>query len=161
MDFSSAFNSIIPQTLCSKLSQLTVPSVFYKWIYSFLTDRSQQVRLGQFTSDTRAISTGASQGCVLSLLLFSVYTNDCTSTDPFVKLLKFADVTSVIGLIRDRDESAYRQQVDQLLLWCSQNTLEVNTLKSVEMFVDFRRHPPTLNAQIFCLHICSRLTRRL
>ncbi len=33
------------------------------------------------------------QGCVLSLLLFSHYTNDCTSKDPSVKLLKFADDT--------------------------------------------------------------------
>ena len=79
-----------------------------------------------------------------SPLLFSLCTNDCTSTDPFVKLLKFADDTSVIGLIRDGDESAYRQQVDQLVLWCSQNNLEPNTLKTVEILVDFRRDSPSL-----------------
>ena len=32
-----------------------------------------------------------------------------------MKLLKFADDTSVIGLICDGDESGYRQQVDQLV----------------------------------------------
>ncbi|KAJ8353201.1 hypothetical protein SKAU_G00207680 [Synaphobranchus kaupii] len=64
--------------------------------------------------------------------------------DPSVKLLKFADDTTVIGLIRDGDKSAYRQEVEQLALWCGQNNLELNKLKTVEMTVDFGRSPPTL-----------------
>ncbi len=101
------------------------------------------VRLGKFSSNTCTISTGAPQGCVLSPLLFSLYTNDCTSKDPSVKLLKFADDTTVIGLIQDGDESAYRQEVKELAVWCSLNNLERNTLKTVEMVVDFRRTPPS------------------
>ncbi|KAK3525520.1 hypothetical protein QTP86_033934 [Hemibagrus guttatus] len=113
-------------------------------ITSFLTDRHQLVKLGKFTSNSRTTSTGAPQGCVLSPLLFSLYTNDCTSTDPSVKLLKFADDTTVIGLIQDGDESAYRQEIEQLAAWCSLNNLELNTLKTVEMIVDFRRNTPAL-----------------
>ncbi|KAI3352705.1 hypothetical protein L3Q82_020170, partial [Scortum barcoo] len=104
-----------------------------QWISNFLTNRRQQARLGSITSSTRTISTGAPQGCVLSPLLFSLYTNDCTSGDPNVKLLKFADDTTVIGLIRDGDESAYRREVEQLALWCGHNNLQLNTLKTVEM----------------------------
>ncbi len=111
VDFSSAFNTIIPVTLQNKLTQLSVPTSICQWIPSFLTDRQQLVRLGKFSSSTRTISTGAPQGCVLSPLLFSLYTNECTSKDPSVKLLKFADNTTVIGLIQDGDESAYRQEV--------------------------------------------------
>ncbi|KAL0195200.1 hypothetical protein M9458_008772, partial [Cirrhinus mrigala] len=144
VDFSSAFNTIIPDILQNKLSQLSVPTSICQWITSFLTDRQQLVRLEKLTSGTRTISTGAPQGCVLSPLLFSLYTNDCTSKDPSVKLLKFADDTTVIGLIRDGNESAYRQEVEQLSLWCSHNNLELNTLKTVEMTVDFRRKPPAL-----------------
>ncbi|KAK3575570.1 hypothetical protein QTP86_029573, partial [Hemibagrus guttatus] len=115
-----------------------------RWINSFLTDRHQLVKLGKFKSNSRTTSTGATQGCVLSPLLFSLYTNDCTSTDPSVKLLKFADDTTVIGLIQDSDESAYRQEVEQLVVWCSLSHLELNTLKTVEMIVDFRRNTPAL-----------------
>ncbi len=37
---------------------------------------------------------------------------------------------------------AYRQEVKELAVWCSLNNLELNTLKTVEMIVDFRRNPP-------------------
>ncbi len=144
VDFSSAFNTIMPDLLSDKLTQLSVPTSICQWITSFLTDRQQLVRLGKLTSRTLTISTGAPQGCVLSPLLFSLYTNDCTSKDPSVKLLKFADDTTVIGLIKDGDESSYRQEVEQLAVWCSLNNLELNTLKTVEMIVDFRRNPPAL-----------------
>ncbi len=66
------------------------------------------------------------------------------SKDPSVKLLKFADDTTLIGLIQDGDESAYRQEVKEMAVWCSLNNLELNTLKTVEMIVDFRRNPPAL-----------------
>ncbi len=144
VDFSSAFNTIIPNRLLPKLTQLSVPTSVCQWINSFLTDRQQLVRLGKYTSSTCTIITGAPQGCFLSPLLFSLYTNDCTSKDPSVKLLKFADDTTLIGLIQDGDESTYRQEVKELAVWCSLNNLELNTLKTVEMIVDFRRTPPNL-----------------
>ena len=134
----------MPDLLTAKLTQLSIPSSICQWISSFLTNRQQLVRLGKHTSRTLSTSTGAPQGCVLSPLLFSLYTNDCTSKDPSVKLLKFADDTTVIGLIRNGDESAYRLEVEQLAVWCSYNNLELNTLKTVEMIVDFRRNSPAL-----------------
>ncbi len=89
-------------------------------------------------------NTGAPQVCVLSPLLFSLYTNDCTSKDTSVKLLKFANDTTLICLIQDGDESAYRQEVKELAVWCSLNNPELNTLKTVEMIVDFWRNPPAV-----------------
>ncbi len=126
VDFRSALNTIMPDLLSDKLTQLSVPTSICQWISSFLTDRQQLVRLGKLTSRTLTISTGAPQGCVLSPLFFSLYTNDCTSKEPSVKLLKFAYDTTVIGLIKDGDKSAYKQEVEQLAVWCSLN-LELNT----------------------------------
>src|SRR4029434_5730705 len=144
VDFSSAFNTIIPEVLLTKLTQLTVSASTCQWIINFLIDMKQQVRLGEMTSSTRTVSTGAPQGSVLSPLLFSLYTDDCTSGDPSIKILKFADDTTVIGLIPDEDESAYWREVEQLALLCGRHNLEMNTLKTVEMTVDFRRSRPAL-----------------
>ncbi len=121
-----------------------MPTSTCQWITSFLTDRQQLVRLGKVSSNTRTISTGAPQGCVLSPLLFSLYTSDCTSKDHSVKLLKFANDTTVIGLIQDGDKSAYRQEVKELAVWCGLNNMKLNMLKIVEMIVDFRRNPLAL-----------------
>ncbi len=143
VDFRSVFNTIIPDTLQNKLTQLSVPTSICQMITSFLTDSQQQVRLVKFSYRTCTISTGAPQGCVLSPLLFFLY-NDCTSKDLSVKLLQFADDTTLIGLNQDNNESAYRQEVKELAVCCSLNNLELITLKTVEMIVDFRRTPPAL-----------------
>ncbi|KAK3550119.1 hypothetical protein QTP86_021055, partial [Hemibagrus guttatus] len=115
VDFSSAFNTIIPALLRDKLFQLNVPDSMCSWITDFLTDRWQFVRLGTHVSDLQHISTGSPQGCVLSPLLFSLNTNGCTSGHQSVKLLKFADDTTLVGLISDGDESAYRGEIDRLV----------------------------------------------
>ncbi len=103
------------------------------------------------TQDPPAIlsrTTKCSQTPIWETLL---YTNDCTSKDPSVKLLKFADDTTLIGLIQDGDESAYRLEIKELTVWCSLNNLELNTLKTGEMIMNFRRaldphiqHTPSL-----------------
>ncbi|KAK3537244.1 hypothetical protein QTP70_004664 [Hemibagrus guttatus] len=150
VDFSSAFNTIIPALLRDKLFQLNVPDSMCSWITDFLTDRRQFVRLGTHVSDLQHISTGSPQGCVLSPLLFSLYTNGCTSGHQSVKLLKFADDTTLIGLISNGNESAYRGEIDRLVSWCSTNNLELNSLKTVEMTVDFRKDPAPRPPVILC-----------
>ncbi|KAK7898223.1 hypothetical protein WMY93_019076 [Mugilogobius chulae] len=64
-------------------------------------DWRQYMWLGKNVSTTRTISTRSPQGCVFSPLLFSLYTNCCTSSHDSVKLIKFADDTTLIGLISD------------------------------------------------------------
>ncbi|XP_053715146.1 uncharacterized protein LOC128755512 [Synchiropus splendidus] len=102
-----------------------------------LTSRSQRVQLT--VSDTRTLNMGSPQGCVLSPWLFSLYTNCCTSSHESVKLIKFGDDATIMGLISDGEESAYRREVERLVSWCSHNNLELNAQKTVEMVTDFRR----------------------
>ena len=140
----SAFNTIIPSLLQDKLIQLGVPDSTCRWITDFLSDRKQHVRLGKHLSESQTISTGSPQGCVLSPLLFSLYSNSCTSSHQSVKLLKFADDSTIIGLISGGDESAYRWEIDHMAAWCTQNNLVLNAVKTVEMVVDFRKNQAPL-----------------
>ena len=47
---------------------------------------------------------GALQGCVLSPLLYSLFTHDCMANT----IIKFADDTTVVGLFTNNDETAYK-----------------------------------------------------
>ena len=53
--------------------------------------------------------------------------------------VKFAEDTTIVGLITDSDESAYREEVDTLTTWCQDNNLSFNVSKTKEMIVDYRR----------------------
>ncbi|KAI5627516.1 gastrula zinc finger protein XlCGF28.1-like [Silurus asotus] len=54
-------------------------------------------------------------------------------------IIKFADDTTVVGLISKNDESAYSEEVQRLTAWCGANNLTLNVDKKKEMVVDFRR----------------------
>ncbi|KAL0151258.1 hypothetical protein M9458_053449 [Cirrhinus mrigala] len=149
IDFSSAFNTIIPQKLIVKLSGLGINTTLCNWILDFLTERPQSVQIGCNTSSTITLSTGVPQGCVLSPLLFTLLTHDCRAAHNTNHIIKFVDDTTVLGLISGNDESAYREEVKRLSDWCRDNNLSLDVDKTKEIIVDFRRtHPARLPLSI-------------
>ncbi|KAK3532340.1 hypothetical protein QTP86_016032, partial [Hemibagrus guttatus] len=139
IDFSSAFNTIIPQHLSEKLSLLGINTSLCNWILDFLTGRPQSVRIGNSISSTTTLNTGAPQGCMLSPLLFTLLTHDCAAMHSSNHIIKFTDDTTVVGLISKDDESAYREEVQRLTARCKANNLSLNVEKTKEMVVEFRR----------------------
>ncbi len=68
-------------------------------------------------------------------------THDCTAKFSSNHIIKFADDTSVVGLISNNDETHYREEVAQLAEWCGANNLSLNVEKTKEVVMDFRRNP--------------------
>ncbi|KAI3353619.1 hypothetical protein L3Q82_004816 [Scortum barcoo] len=125
-------NTIVPSKLVTKLRDLGLNSALCDWILNFLTGRPQAVRMGSTTSSTLTLNTGAPQGCVLSPLLYSLFTHDCVATHSSNTIIKFADDTTVIGLITGDNETA--------LTSCCRTTTSISTSsKTKELIVDFRR----------------------
>ncbi|MCJ8737656.1 hypothetical protein PDJAM_G00026540 [Pangasius djambal] len=112
IDFSSAFSTIIPQQLIHILVQLGLNTSLCSWLLDFLTGRPQAVRVSSNTSSTITLNTGPSR--------------------------MFADDTTVVGLITNKDETDYRSEVSRLAGWCKDN-LSLNVEKTKEIVVDFRR----------------------
>ncbi|XP_058501411.1 protein FAM169B-like [Solea solea] len=146
LDFSSAFNTIIPQELVHKLGPLGLNTPLCNWLLDFLTDRTQSVRVGNNTSSVISLSTGSPQGCVLSPLLFTLMTHDCRPRYNTNHILKYADDTTVVGLIQDNNKLAYREEVK----------ISSNNVRSLQLFEDVSvatLHLPDDPQQVVALYL--------
>ena len=138
LDFSSAFNTIQPYLLLQKLQHMGVNSHVMKWIDAFMLERPQFVTVNGTQSPTTHTSTGAPQGCVISPILFIIYTNDCICREQGCIMIKFADDTILAGLVSDSD-LGYKAGVNHLVDWCNNSYLQLNTKKTKEIIIDFRK----------------------
>ena len=106
------------------------------------------MRVGSNTSATLILNTGAPQGCVISPLLYSLFTHACVARHDSNTIITFADNTTAVGLITDNIETAYSEEVRHLAVWCQDNNLSLNVIKTNEMIVDYRKrktvHAPIL-----------------
>jgi len=138
IDFSSAFNTMLPSVMIRKLSNLGVHPTLCKWILDYLRGRSQCVRIGDVMSEKVTTNIGAPQGTGLSPVAFTLYTNDHRGTPPSTYAPKYADDAALAGLIEKDDETEYRRDVANFVSRCDSDGLELNVGKTREMIIDFR-----------------------
>ncbi|KAM9454024.1 uncharacterized protein ACWYII_012788 [Salvelinus alpinus] len=71
IDYSSAFNTIVPSKLIIKLETLGLDPALCNWVLDFLTGCPHVEKVGNNISTPLSLNTGAPQGCVLSILLLN------------------------------------------------------------------------------------------
>ena len=76
MDLSKAFDCLPQDLLLLKLREYGLSPSAINLVQSYLSNRSQCVKLGSVTSTYESIFKGVPQGSILGPVLFNIFTND-------------------------------------------------------------------------------------
>ena len=139
LDLSKAFDSISHSILLQKLSCVGASPESVKWFSSYLTGRSQRVRIGSTVSSPLSITHGVPQGAILSPLLFCIYLNDLPLAPQTCHLESYVDDSKVYLSFPIREMGHATQILEEDLYrvtkWCSENQLRINPDKTKFLLV--------------------------
>ncbi|CAB3979720.1 Hypothetical predicted protein [Paramuricea clavata] len=144
IDLSKAFDSVNHTFLLTKLSNVGASPSVVKWFESYLTGRTQSVRIGSTVSTPLPVSYGVPQGAILSPLLFSIYTNDLPSSVHHSKLESYVDDSKILLSFTVANVDCLKQQLEEDLYLiansCSENELLINPGKTKYMLIGTRQN---------------------
>ena len=149
LDLAKAFDSVDHNILLRKLEHYGIRGGPLEMFKSYLTERSQFVKLGSTTSTLIDIMFGVPQGSILGPLLFLIFINDLpNATNLYIKL--FADDTFLCAQDNDLStlESNINAELDKVFVWLASNKLTLNIKKSKYMMITKKRSIPSINIMI-------------
>ena len=143
LDLYKAFNSVSHAILLHKLSCIGVSPDAVNWFDSYLSGRSQFVRIGTKISSSLPITHGVPQGAILPPLLFCICTNDLPSTTESCSLDSYVDDSKALlsFSVKDIEQATYNLQsdLDRIVRWCSANQLLINPGKTKFLLIGTRQ----------------------
>lgn len=136
LDLRKAFDTVNHTVLLNKLNVFKFSDAFIHLIMSYLSGRSQFVKINNHKSTTLQLNTGVPQGSILGPILFSLYINDLPSICDQCETLLYADDTVIFTSGKNADEVAVKltQAMSKITSWLNHCCLQLNVSKTVGMF---------------------------
>ena len=143
LDLAKAFDSVRHSILLHKLYCVGASLDTVKWFSSYLSGRSQSVRIRCSASSPLPITHGVPHGAVLSPLLFCIYMNDLPLVTQSYDMASFVDDSKVyLSFTNDYiDQATQNLEADlvRVAKWCSENQLLINPDKTKFLYIDNRQ----------------------
>lgn len=139
-DLSKAFDCVDHEILLQKLNKYNLSLESIELIRSYLTNRTQVVRVLGASSVESVINIGVPQGSVLGPILFLIYINDLPDIQCAGKFTLFADDTTVAFAANTLDEALEGSAIARGKLgeWFCVNRLQLNNDKTKRMVFSLR-----------------------
>ena len=152
LDLSKAFDTLNYKILLYKLKYYGLGNVAYNLIENYLTNRQQQVKLGNTNLNLLPMCISVPQGSILGPLLFSIYINDLPKTCPKFHCIMYADDTTLYSVLENFESNDVEREIncelDKVNLWLKANKLSLNVTKTKCMFFHKRKTLPLINLSI-------------
>ena len=131
LDIRKAFDTVNHSALVNKLMHyFSFSNKAANVIKSYLSQRTQVMKIGNTLSSPSPITKGVPQGSILGPLLFNLMVNDMLSTHEFA--YSYADDTVILAQSTSQDLALQKLSVQFNLLsnWYQSNGLSLNTAKT-------------------------------
>ena len=137
MDLSKAYNCIPHDLLIAKLEAYEFNRKALRLRYSYLSNRTQRVKIGSTFNLPKCTSIDVPQGSVLGPLLFNVFINDLFYRDLELEIRNYADDTTIYSCDTNIDSVIIKLERDlqELLDWCTVKGMRANPSKFQIMFI--------------------------
>ena len=140
-DLSAAFDTLDCDGLCAKLELYGLQPRSVRWIRSFLSDRSQCVRIGNQISSPRLVPTGVPQGGVLSPLVFVLFVSDLQDWLKHSTAPTYADDTTTGTSANNLEDTLEKMEEDAglVLKFMASNGLVANANKTSYLLLNHKQ----------------------
>ena len=145
VDYTKAFDRIDHTLLLNKFQSYEVSNTIIKWLFSFLWQRHQRVKIKDTYSEWILLKAGFPQGTWLGPLAFVTLINDLSLP---CSVHKFIDDTTLSETLTPSSTSNMVSITEQLSQWSSRNYMVINHNKTKEILfgsINYSNPPPPLN----------------
>ena len=137
-DLSAAFDTLDTDLMIRKLKLYGCDQKTCKWFNSFLTGRSQMVKIGKTLSESCNLVSGVPQGGILSPIIFTIYCANLENWVDHSSMLNYADDTS--SSCSDANEEdvmrKLKSDAEKILQFMASNGLVANPSKTEFMMLN-------------------------
>ena len=148
LDFRKAFDTVPHQRLLTKLWEQGIDGDLLTWLTSFLTGRTQRVKINTTVSEPVEVTSGIPQGSVLGPVLFIAYINDILENLTYATGSIFADDTKIFAKVDTLEDgnALQRDLQNGPGAWATENIMGYNESKC--KVVHYGRNNPKCNYEL-------------